>query len=148
MSRKKYVTTFDDADGNTSIGKVIIEGIEVIEEKIWNREVTTTVVCVIDKPAWVANSWSKLRVNSDIVELPRNLRHLPSGFVSSKTFAGIWKKLWDDGVYECHWPALKDEMFEFEDVCTWYAQGMDLMEYDPSTRKTKKNGKQLMNFDV
>ena len=148
MSRKKYVTTFDDAKGNTCIGKIIVEGLEVIEEKILNKQVTATVVCVVDKPVAVAASWTTLRVNNDIVELPRSLRHLPSGFVSSKTFAGIWKKLWDDEAYECHWPALKGEMFEFQDICTWYAQGIDLMDYDPTTGKAEKTGKQLMNFDV
>ena len=126
MSRKKFITMFEDDEGNNSMGKFVVEGIEVTEESKYPTRTVVRRVCVVCKPSEVADRWDKLAIDRSVVELPRDLHHVPSGFMTSRTFAKIWERLWSDGVYDCRWPALREKMFDLPDDATWYAQGTDL----------------------
>lgn len=138
MSRKKFITMFEDSEGNNSMGKFVVEGIEVTEERKYSTRTVVHRVCVVCKPSEVAERWDKLAIDRSVVELPRNLQHIPPGFVTSKTFARIWERLWKDEVYECRWPALREKMFDLPDNTTWYAQGTDLHQ----------TGRKLLDIDV
>ena len=148
MSYEKFITCPRDEHGNTPNGKIILDGIVVIEERVSRNVKRSNELCAISRPSEMADRWPTLTINSEVVMLPSELKHLPVGFITAATYARIWTWMWQNGVYKCKYPSLNNTMPLHPDCWTWYSRGKRIWFYDDKKREHYETGDELLDFDI
>ena len=148
MSYVKFITCPRDQYGNTPNGKVIIDGIVVVEERISKDTKISNELCAVSRPTEVANKWPTFTINKDVVMLPPALKHLPVGFITAATYAKIWTWMWENDVYKCKYPSLNNTMPLHLECWTWYSRGKRICFYDDEKCEHYETGDELLDFDI
>lgn len=148
MSYVKFITCPRDEHGNTPNGKVIVNGIVVVEESTSKSRKRSNELCAVSRPTEFADKWPMLIINKDVVMLPPNLKHLPVGFVTAATYARIWTWLWQNDIYECKYSRLDNTMPVHPDCWTWYSNGKRICFYDDEKCEHYETGDELLDFDI
>ena len=148
MSRGKFITCPRDEQCHTPHGRIIVEGIIVIEEITFPDRKTSYETCAVSRPQELADRWSSLVIGRDVVVLPTNLKHLPVGFITSAAYARIWTWMWQNGVYKCRYSKLNNTMPVHPERCTWYSRGKRICFFDDKKNEHYETGDELLDFDV
>jgi hypothetical protein len=148
MPRIRFITTPKDEFGSTPHGKIIVEGVVVLDETKFSNKTLSNEVCVITRPEKVADRWSKLKIGRDIVALPPHLNNLPVGFLTAEAYASIWTWMWKKRFYECKFSCMDDTMPIHQNGYTWYSTGNKIGFFDKDKDKYIETDDKLLDFRV